>query len=51
METVHRGVTYDARLMYLDDVIIFGRAIQELLLNLRNVLERFRKARLKLNPG
>jgi hypothetical protein len=51
METVRRGLTYDACLLYLDDVIIIGRTFQEHLLNLRKVFERFREARLKLNPG
>jgi hypothetical protein len=51
METVLRGLTYDASLVYLDDVIIFGCTFQEHHLNLRNVLERFREACLKLNPG
>jgi hypothetical protein len=51
MDTVLRGLTYSACLVYLDDVIIIGRTFQEYLLNLRKVFERFREARLKLNPG
>jgi hypothetical protein len=35
----------------LDDVIVIGRTFQEHILNLRKVFERFREARLKLNPG
>jgi hypothetical protein len=50
METVLRGLTYNACLVYLDDVIIIGRTFEEHLLNLRKVLERFREARLK-QPG
>jgi hypothetical protein len=34
----------------LDDVIVVGRTFQEHLLNLQKVLQRFREARLKLNP-
>jgi hypothetical protein len=51
METVLRGLTYDSCLVYLDDVIVIGRTFQEHILKLRKVFERFREARLKLNPG
>jgi hypothetical protein len=51
METVLRGLTDNSCLMYLDDVIVIGRTSQEHLLNLRKVFQRFREARLKLNPG
>jgi hypothetical protein len=51
METVLRGLTYDACLVYLDDVIIIGCTFQKNLLNLRKMFERFREACLKLNPG
>jgi hypothetical protein len=51
METVLLGFPYDACLVYLDDMVIIGRIFQEHLLNLRNVSERFRETRLKLNPG
>jgi hypothetical protein len=49
METVLRGLTYDSCLVYLDDVIVIGRAFKEHL-NLRRVFQRFREARLKFNP-
>jgi hypothetical protein len=49
METVLRGVTYESYLVYLD-VMVFRRTFQEHLLNLRKVFQRFREARLKLNP-
>jgi hypothetical protein len=45
-----RGLTYESCLVYLDDVIVIGRMFQEHLLNLRKLFERFREARLKLNP-
>jgi hypothetical protein len=51
METVLRGLTYESCLVYLDDVIVIGSTFEEHLLNLRKVFERFRDARLKLNPG
>jgi hypothetical protein len=35
MESVLRGLTYEACLVYLDDVIVVGRAFQEQLDNLR----------------
>jgi hypothetical protein len=50
METVLRGLTGESCLVYLDDVIVVGHTFQEHLLNLRKVLQRFREARLKLNP-
>jgi hypothetical protein len=51
METVLRGITNDACLEYLYDLIIFGGTIQEHLLNLRKIFERFRELRLKHKPG
>jgi hypothetical protein len=50
METVLRGLTFESCLVYLDDVIVIGSTFEEHLLNLRKVFERFRDARLKLNP-
>jgi hypothetical protein len=50
METVLRGLTYNACLVYLDDVIVISRTLQEHLVNQRKVFQRFREARLKLNP-
>jgi hypothetical protein len=38
METVLRRLTYDACLVYLDDVIVIGRTFEEHLLNLRKVI-------------
>jgi hypothetical protein len=43
METVLLGLTYDACLVYLDDVIIIDRTFQVYLLNLRKIFERFRE--------
>jgi len=37
MECVLRGLTYDACLVYLDDVIVIGGRFQEQLGNLRSV--------------
>lgn len=37
-------------LVYLDDVIIFGKTFTEIMENLKNVFCRFREAGLKVNP-
>jgi len=50
MESVLRSLTYDACLVYLDDIVI-GRIFQEQLNNLRKVFQRLREAHLKLNPA
>jgi hypothetical protein len=36
--------------MYQNNVIVIGRTFQEHLLNLRKLFQRFREARIKLNP-
>jgi hypothetical protein len=46
MEFVLIGLTYDACLVYLDDVIVI---VQEQLNNIRKVFQRLREAHLKLN--
>ncbi|GBN95947.1 Retrovirus-related Pol polyprotein from transposon 297 [Araneus ventricosus] len=50
METVLRGLTSEACLVYLDDIIIVGRTLQEHLNNIRKVFQRLQKANLKLSP-
>ncbi|GBM00287.1 Retrovirus-related Pol polyprotein from transposon 297 [Araneus ventricosus] len=50
METVLRGLSSEACLMYLDDIIIVGRTFEEHLNNLREVFQRLQKANLKLSP-
>jgi hypothetical protein len=50
MEFVLRGLTYEACLVYLDDVIVIGRMFQEQLDNLQKVFQRLRETNLKLNP-
>jgi hypothetical protein len=49
MESVLRGLIYDACLVYLDDIIVIGRTFQEHLDNLRKVFQRLRGAHLKMN--
>ncbi|GBL80842.1 Retrovirus-related Pol polyprotein from transposon 297, partial [Araneus ventricosus] len=50
METILRGLSSEACLVYLDDIIIVGRTFEEHLNNLRKVFQRLQKANLKLNP-
>ncbi|GBL97396.1 Retrovirus-related Pol polyprotein from transposon 297 [Araneus ventricosus] len=50
METVLRGLTSEAFLVYLDDIIIVGRTFEEHLNNIRKVFQRLQKANLKLSP-
>ncbi|GBM75402.1 Transposon Ty3-I Gag-Pol polyprotein, partial [Araneus ventricosus] len=50
METVLRGLSSEAFLVYLDDIIIVGRTFEEHLNNLRKVFQRLQKANLKLSP-
>ena len=51
MESILRGLTYNACLVYLDDVIVIGRTFHEQLGNLWKVFQRLREAHLKLNPA
>ncbi|GBM30021.1 Retrovirus-related Pol polyprotein from transposon 297 [Araneus ventricosus] len=50
METVLRGLSSEACLVYLDDIIIVGRTFEEHLINLRKVFQRLQKSNLKLSP-
>jgi hypothetical protein len=51
MELVLSGLMWSACLVYIDDVIVYGRTFEECLSNLTKVLERFRRAGLKLKPA
>ena len=46
-----RGLQWETLLVYLDDVIVYGRTIMEEINRLREVLQRLRGAGLKLKPG
>ena len=50
MEVVLSGFQWERCLVYLDDVIVFGKTLQEQLTNLTTVFTRFREANLKLKP-
>ncbi|GBM96356.1 Retrovirus-related Pol polyprotein from transposon 297 [Araneus ventricosus] len=51
METVLRGLTREACLVYLDDINIVGRNFEEHLDNLKKVLKKLKEANLKLSPS
>ncbi|GFQ69816.1 retrovirus-related Pol polyprotein from transposon 17.6, partial [Trichonephila clavata] len=51
METVLGGLSYEACLVYLDDIIIVGRSFKEHFNNIRRVLQKLKKANLKLSPS
>ena len=50
MELVLRGLQWEKCLVYIDDVIVFGKGFDETLDNLREVLNRFKGENLKLKP-
>lgn len=50
MEQVLFSLLSKICLVYLDDVIIFGKSFEEMIQRLKTVFLRFRSARLKLNP-
>jgi len=51
MEQVLREFISKICLVYLDDVIIFGKTFEEMIQNLRKVLSRLREVNLKINPN
>jgi len=51
MSMALRGLTYLCCLVFIDDTIVIGRSFDEHLANLQAVLQRFRKANLKLKPA
>lgn len=50
MENILTGLQWKILLIYLDDVIVFGSTVQEVLDRLTIVLDRLREANLKLKP-
>ena len=50
METVLAGLQWDICLIYLDDVIIYGKNFDEMIRNLSLVFDRLSSAGLKLKP-
>ena len=51
MEKVLSGLQWETLLVYLDDVIVFGKTVNDEMKRLRQVFERLRKAGLKLKPS
>ena len=51
MELALAGLQWERCLIYLDDVIVFGKTFEETIENLRLVFDRFRDANLKLKPS
>ena len=51
MDKVMAGLQWEILLIYLDDVIVFGKTVEEEIQRLRVVFERLRKAGLKLKPS
>lgn len=51
MEQILRGLQWKKCLIYLDDVIVFGKSFEETLSHLSCVLERLQTAGLKLKPS
>ena len=50
MDSVLAGRHWRSLLVYLDDIIVFGRSFNEELQRLEDVFRRMRSANLKLNP-
>ena len=50
METVLTGLQWDICLIYLDDVIVFGKEFEDIIENLSIIFERLFSAGLKLKP-
>ena len=51
MNSVLAGLHWKSCLVYIDDIVVVGKSIDEHLLNLQQVLEQLRQAGLKLQPG
>ncbi|GFW28490.1 retrovirus-related Pol polyprotein from transposon 17.6 [Trichonephila clavipes] len=51
METVLGGLSYEACLVYLDDIFTMGRSFEEHLKNIRRVLQKLKEANLKLSSS
>ena len=51
MDTVLKGLQWQRCLVYLDDIIVFGKDFGETLANLRMVMERLKAAGLKLKAS
>ena len=50
MKNIMKGLHWESLLVYLDDLIVFGKIIDEKIERLRVVFQRLRQANLKLKP-
>ena len=50
MGDILRGLEYRFALIYIDDIIIFSKSVEEHLSHLEEVFRRLREANVKLNP-
>lgn len=50
MDRVLAGMQWEICLVYIDDIIVLGRDVKEMLQRLAQVFERLRQANLKLKP-
>jgi len=50
MERILQGLITKICLVYLDDVIVFGKTFEEMVENLKQIFIRFREANLRINP-
>ena len=50
MGHILRGLEYRFALIYIDDIVIFSKSIDEHLTHLEDVFRRLREASVKLNP-
>jgi len=50
MEQILQGLVTKICLVYLDDVIVFGKTFEKMAENLKQIFIRFREANLKINP-
>ena len=50
MGHILRGLEYKHALIYIDDIIIFSKSVDELLLHFEDDFQRLREANVKLNP-
>ena len=51
MTVLLRGINWKACVVYLDDILVFGRTVEEHNARLNEVLQRFQEAGLKLSPS
>jgi len=50
MERIFQDLVTKICLVYLDDIIVFGKTFEDMAENLKQIFIRFRKANLKINP-